>query len=439
MQSSKPTQYWQANLIAFIVLASSALFYLYAFFLRVMPTIITTELMQDFQINHTQLTMMIASFFVAYACMQIPAGLLCDYFGARRCLITAMATCAIATFLFQSTQNVYIAGLSRLVIGGMSGFAFIAPLALASKWYSAKYQALITGMIQVMGCFGAIFAGPPLQQIIHQFGWRASLYYAGIVGAGVTILFLLTLKDRPDTQGEPSAETTNPTNVQACFFRVILNSQNWGIGACALASWAPIAIFAESLGIPYLAALQDISTEAAAAQISWLWIAMAVASPLSGWVSNHFNNRKIPTFALLSLGFVSSMILVYYPPSSSPMAITGLLVMLGISSATQTVTFGLIHDNNANDITATACGFNNMVLVSSSAFLQPMTGFIISSLHTHGPVPIHVYQQAFSLVPITVLACIYILHKYVNETHCEKQTDRIHTVATPSAITKPAV
>ena len=65
---------WMAILV--VSLASS--FYFYEFFLRVMPTVITGELMAAFSTGTSQLGQLLGCFFYAYALMQLPAGLLCD-------------------------------------------------------------------------------------------------------------------------------------------------------------------------------------------------------------------------------------------------------------------------------------------------------------------------------------------------------------------------
>ena len=63
---------------AYVIVLLGASFYLYEFFLRVMPTVITSELMSAFAVGTGQLGQLIGCFFYAYALMQLPAGLLCE-------------------------------------------------------------------------------------------------------------------------------------------------------------------------------------------------------------------------------------------------------------------------------------------------------------------------------------------------------------------------
>ena len=101
---------WRRHL-PLIVVSLSTCFYLYEFFLRVMPTVITSELMQAFAINTGALGSLLACFFYAYASMQIPAGLMCDRYGPKACLSIAVFMCALATMIMYYTSSYYLACL----------------------------------------------------------------------------------------------------------------------------------------------------------------------------------------------------------------------------------------------------------------------------------------------------------------------------------------
>lgn len=392
-------------------------FYLYEFFLRVMPSVITVELAQDFHISQALLGQFIATFFYAYAIMQIPAGLLCDKYGPKYCLTVAISTCAIATFILQYTDSFIIASCARLAIGAVSACAFVGPLTLASRWFTPKYQALIAGCVQVMGCMGAIFAGQPIALIVQTYSWRTSLYYTAWLGTLLAILFHLILLDSPKMEDKKVVE--KPLNIKNVLTQVIGNTQSWAVGVLAFGSWAAIAIFAESWGIPYLSKLQNITTDQAAEQAMWIWIAMAIMSPLAGFASNYFQNRKWPIMILLSIGLVASTLLVSCPPQQAWL-VSLLLFAIGCSSAAQPITFGLVNDNNTQTSMATAIAFNNMALVSSAMILQPLIGYILDIYQGLQAEPTLLgYQIAFMCVPVSITISMIACLLWVKETHCQ--------------------
>src|SRR5579863_4940223 len=71
---------WSVWLIA-------AMFYLAAFYIRVSPAVMTTELMRDLHISAGDLGYLSAFYYYAYVAMQFPTGILVDSLGARRLLL----------------------------------------------------------------------------------------------------------------------------------------------------------------------------------------------------------------------------------------------------------------------------------------------------------------------------------------------------------------
>ncbi len=411
------------TLTAYIIVFLSASFYLYEFFLRVMPTVITSELMSAFSVGPGQLGQLIACFFYAYALMQLPAGLLCDRFGARACLTAAVCVCAISTLCLQATDQFILASISRLAIGAASAFAFIGPLALSARWFPPEKQALITGCVQIMGCIGAVLAGKPIRMMIQTIGWRISLYYAGIFGIILTGLFFFILKDSPETIDEDKSEVNR--DITSILCHVAKNHVNWCVGFAAFGSWAAVGIIAESWGVPFLSLIQAQSDDQSAQQLMWVWISMAIASPAAGWVSNHMKERIRPTMVLLGMGLAASLFLIIFQPSNS-WVVNIMLVAIGTSSAAQPITFGLINDLNREDSMATAIALNNMILVCSTGILTPISGYILeyyAPVSGYMPNTIAPYQAAFMVVPVSIAICMGVFYTMVPETNCERQID----------------
>src|SRR5216684_2544080 len=90
--SHQPQAPWRAKApapprLALAVCGVAALFYLAAFYLRVSPAVMTTELMRDFHIGAAELGNLSGFYYYAYVVMQIPAGVLVDSLSARRLLL----------------------------------------------------------------------------------------------------------------------------------------------------------------------------------------------------------------------------------------------------------------------------------------------------------------------------------------------------------------
>ena len=70
--------------LAWMIWGLGALFYLFAFYQRVAPAVMTDVLMADFAIGGAALGNLSAFYFYAYVVMQIPTGVMADRWGPRR-------------------------------------------------------------------------------------------------------------------------------------------------------------------------------------------------------------------------------------------------------------------------------------------------------------------------------------------------------------------
>jgi len=95
----------------------------------------TNQLIADFHIGAAALGNFSAFYFYCYFLMQVPTGILADYWGPRKLLTAGAFTAAVGTLLFASASSMTPANLGRLLIGGAVGVAFVALLRLSTRWF----------------------------------------------------------------------------------------------------------------------------------------------------------------------------------------------------------------------------------------------------------------------------------------------------------------
>ena len=114
----------------------------------------TTELMQDFSLNAASFSAMVAFFYYAYTPMQLPGGMLYDRFGPRKMITIFMGVSVLGAFMFAHAHSYAMAAMGRFLMGLGGAFSFVGPLLIASRWFHAKYFALLAGGVQLVGCVG---------------------------------------------------------------------------------------------------------------------------------------------------------------------------------------------------------------------------------------------------------------------------------------------
>ncbi|MEJ2478298.1 MAG: hypothetical protein P8Y40_12535 [Desulfobacterales bacterium] len=99
--------------VSWSVWGLGALLYLFGFYQRVAPAVMTTELMNDFGIGAAALGHLSAFYFYSYVAMQIPTGILVDTWGPHRLLTTGACVAGVGSLIFATASSPLGAGFGR--------------------------------------------------------------------------------------------------------------------------------------------------------------------------------------------------------------------------------------------------------------------------------------------------------------------------------------
>ena len=253
-------------------------------------------------------------------------------------------------------------------------------------------------------------------------GWQQAYIWVGALGIVLSLLLLMLLKEAPPNT-TPKTQSDRPTKQN--YLALLKNRQVLFTAFIGFALWAPMSVFSELWGIPFLMQAQGMDNIEAATHIRWIWIGVAIGGPTMGWLSNHIKQRKSPIIAALITAILTDAFLIYIAPQGNTMLIDVLLFVFGFSAATQCITFGLVRDLHSLKTVGAGVGFNNMAVILGGTVLQPYAGWILEHLwdntwnhHIHS-YSIHSYQVAFAILPtLSALGLLCVLF-CLKETHCQ--------------------
>ncbi|HJN37762.1 MAG TPA: MFS transporter [Gammaproteobacteria bacterium] len=413
-----------ANRTAFLVVLTGSTLYLYEFFIRVMPSALTQELMQTLSLDALSFSVFTSLFYLSYSAMQIPAGLLADKFGPRCLLLVGISFCSLSLFTFALLDNFNVLAFSRLLSGLAGSFAYICPLMLANLWLPHRYFATATGSIQILGCMGGILGGAPVAIASNLIGWKTALLIAGVMGIVFFIAIYLFVEDAPDHI--PIEEINHDLSIWQRLIKVTSYPQTWFIACLGFACWTPMAIFTENWGPASLQKLWDINNAQATTYMITVWVGAAIGGPFWGQVSEALQARKTPIILGYMLLILTTTLLITWHPSSE-WAKQLMMFSLGFGCACQCVTFGLITDIHDDDVTGTAIGFNNTAVIAPGALLVPLVGALIN-MHHGGTGHVHPLSSYTSLdfsygllaIPVILIMALFITLFFIQETHCKR-------------------
>ena len=416
------------NLIGTLIFILASLFLSYEMILQVSPSIMTTQLMGEFNMNAAGLGLIASLYFYSYTAMQIPSGLLYDRFGPRLLIAIACGLCALGALFFGLSTTAFHLGIGRFLLGIGSAFAYVGALTVAARWFPPSTFALFVGILQFIGCIGATCGAYPLAKVIDAIGWRSTMNYLGVIGLILTIACALFIKNRPPADAAKSDDQHHHLGFLKSFKAVISEGQSWALGLYSFCNWAPALIFPALWGVPYLMSKYNISNATAAFACSMVWVGVACFSPLIGWLSDKLQRRNLLLTSTTAIGFFISLALLLV--DGLPYFVICLfLLILGGASSGNLICFAVAKDINRPSVTSTAMGFNNMAVVLSGAVFQPIVGWILAklwdgSILDGAPVySTHSYTLALLSVPGCYLISWIISTFFIKETFCKHTYD----------------
>jgi len=413
----------RAGSLPWIIWGLAALFYAYEFFLQVSPSVMVPDLMHTFRLDAASLGNLTALYFYSYAIMQIPAGVFLDVLGPRRLLTIAISVCVIGALFFGFAEHLWMAQLGRLLIGFGSAFAALGTFKLAANWFPVNRFAFITGLTLTIGMSGAVIGGAPLAILVEHMGWRQSMLTLAIIGAILSTLIWLIVRDSPNAHKKPKRKILGPQDsIIKSLIYIFKKPQSWITAIYGGLMFGPTPAFAGLWGTPFIMAKYGLDRPVAAGAVSMIFIGWAIGSPIFGWISDHIN-RRIPTLYVGSVGALITIIFILYV-NLPILALYIILFLFGFSSSGFLPAFSIIREISPPTTSATALGFMNMMNMVGVAVLQPLIGVVLDhywngAIHHHIRIyPIHAYHISLLILPVIIFIAILII-PFIKETYCK--------------------
>ena len=416
--------------LAWTVWSVAALFYLVAFYVRVSPAVMTTELMRDFRIGGKNLGTLSAAYFYAYVAMQIPTGVLIDSWGARKLLIAGSISAALGAFCFGLTDNFLLACFARAVMGGATAVAWVSTLNLVRHWFPPQRFAMVSGLTLFIGNLGALVAQVPLRLLVEHFAWRTVSLASGIVVLLIASLAMAIVKNDPSDYGYASQSSRSRSqgsvwHLLKGFKRIFAYRNTWLILIAQGGFLGAMLGFAGLWGPPFLVARYALGAKSAAAVCSLMLVCWAGASPILGHLSDKIGKRKPIYLAGALASSIGWMILLYW--RHLPLAaFTVIAALTSFAGGAIILGFAFGKESVPQQYFGTITGAVNMGNMVGPMLLQPAIGWVLdkrwSGTMAHGVRSYSVadFQTAFLLIVAWSVLTILMVG-LTKETYC-KQT-----------------
>ncbi len=365
---------------AWFIWSLAAISFGYAFFHRVTPSVMVSDLMTEFAIGGAMLGSLSALYFYPYVLLQVPLGAMLETFGTRRLLSAALCLAAAGSFLFGTAESLDAAYIGRILIGIGSSVGFLGSLALASTWFPAHCFAFLAGLSMFTAMASGMAAQAPLAYFIEAHGWRSSLMVLGTMGMVLAVLVFFFVRNRPPQTGQVNDGQVKAgqewAKLGTALRGAFASRDVWKMAFVAATMAGPMLVIGGLWGTPYLMVAYDLPRPEAAFFMSLLLLGWAVGAPFSGWISDRIGRRK-PILIAGCLLVSVLLAIIFIVPGLPFWLVQIFLVLTGLSGGAMTACFGLVRDVMPPAIAGASTGIVNSATVASGAILQPLVGLAL--------------------------------------------------------------
>lgn len=381
-------------------------------FYRVSNAVIAPELMRSLHVSAEAMGVITGMFFLAFAAMQIPAGVLLDRFGPRRTMSGLFLLAVAGSAAFAMADGVTGLAIGRALMGFGCGAGLMGSLVAISRWFPPGRFARLSSLLYTLGGAGFLLASTPLAAVSDAVGWRGAFWAMAGLTAVLAALLYLVVRDAPPDAIPSGGSAAAPVRVREPetarqiwhgLRAVFGNRPLWSICAIQFVNYGTVLAVAGLWAGPYL---NDVHGQTGVARGNILLVinvSMLVGVMLYSSLERWIDSRKwtIAGGAFLSVAILAVLALV---PGLDLWPAVALLVLFGVASA-----YVMLIHAHARAVLPDHLVGRGLTLQNLSVFLgvfviQSASGVIVGAFEAAGAAaPEIAYRAVFGFLAAATL------------------------------------
>lgn len=358
-----------SRILTWMIWIIASIFYAYQYVLRVMPNIMLHDIMQQFHIDTATFGQFSGVYYIGYALMHLPIGMMLDRFGPRKIMSACILLMIIGLSpLLFATHWIYPI-IGRFLIGLGSSAAILGLFKIIRMAFKEARFARMLSLSVMIGLIGAIYGGGPVHYMRETLGYEAVIYLFAAAGL---VLALATYWIVPDIQSQPKRTVrsdvkevlSNPKVVWSCIFAGLM------VG--------PLEGFADVWGTAFLKQGYGLDSTLAAGLPSMMYIGMCFGSPLLSLISERVGNYLLTIIGAGIIMIVSFMLLLTCPLTTSFLSLN--FVGVGVCCAYQILAIYKASTYVREQVAGLSTAVANMIIMTFGYVFHSIMSGIINAM-----------------------------------------------------------
>jgi predicted MFS family arabinose efflux permease len=351
--------------------------YVLSYTYRTVNAVISPELTATLGVSASSLGLLTSVYFVAFASMQVPAGVLLDRYGPRRVEPVLLVVAALGALAFAGAGT--LAGLTaaRALIGAGVAVCLMAPLKAIATWYPPERQPALGSWMMFAGGTGALLSTTPLAAALTVLTWREIF----VVLAAATLLVAAAIAIVvPDTPHESRAAAASaPWSGVKYVYR---NARLWWIAPLTGLGMGSLMAIQGLWSVPWLMRVDGYSREVAANHLLVLGLTTLAAYAGVALGSKRLARSGIASRHLVLGGYGLQLVMLALIVSRALPFTYLLWAVYGLTAAVNILGYLLLNEGFSRELAGRASTALNLVMFSSSFAVQWGIGAIADAAET---------------------------------------------------------
>ncbi len=356
--------------IYFIIFLS--LVYFVSQFNRASLGAIPELLVKEFLINDEQLGRLGGAFFLSFALIQIPIGILLDKFEPMKIIFVMLLFILFGSFCISSSTSYNMLFLGRILQGIGCGVCLMGPLVIIARHVDKRRFSEYSGYVMGIGGLGALVATQPFFLIATELGWRDSFFYSAcfiFILIIFSIFFIFSNKKKIISSSKKKSFDLNS-------YILIFNNKNFLLMLpMSIFGYASFAFLLTLWGNRYLTEIQNLKEEEASQILMVMALFWTLGSIFYGYLEKVFRKKNIVICSTVLIVFF--LIILSIEKNLSTLNNYIIFSLLGFIGAYTLIVIShyraLFEENIIGKVLTAANLFN----FGGVFFVQWLTGFII--------------------------------------------------------------
>ncbi len=238
---------------------------------------------KDFNLQASDLGIVISAFFLGYAAMQIPGGWLSDRFGSKYVIVIAIAAWSVFTVMTSFAWSLASLIVIRLIFGLTEGAYPSASVKAITEIFDKASRPKLSALLVSSNYAGSMLAPLIMAPLIIAFGWRQAFEVIGFAGVAFAFVYFVMVPYSRSADQPASAAVATPAGkvelLKNPFLWQLLTV--WFGLSCVnkgLDSWMPI----------YLLQQRGLDLKAVGILTPIPFLLATIATAIGGWVMTRF-------------------------------------------------------------------------------------------------------------------------------------------------------